>query len=113
MNKAQVSSVSVVTPKTGRRPNPTIDGPRDQTVCFMLSKGEKLAVDRLANSMNITRSGVLAAIVAEFVEATKSAKDAAGGEKRLIAYLEECRESLKKRNDEAAEGFSAQPERFS
>lgn len=87
---------------TGRRPNPTIDGPRDQTVCFMLSKGEKLAVDRLAYCMNITRSGLLASIMAEFLDAAKDSKEGRVAEKRLLAYLEECRKSVKTRGEEAA-----------
>ena len=89
-------------PRTGRRPNPTIDGPRDQTVCFMLSKGERVAVDRLAYCMNITRSGLLAAIAADFVEAAKGGWDGGKAEKRLVAYLAECRKSVKRRGEQAA-----------
>src|SRR5205823_5157867 len=55
--------------KTGRRENPAINGPRDRTVCFMLSEPEKDSVDRLAFCMHLTRSGILANIVAEFVAA--------------------------------------------
>src|SRR5271169_3859055 len=83
--------------KTGRRPNPSIDGPRDNTVCFMVSDGEKLAVDRLAFCLNITRSGLLANIVAEFVAASSGAKSGRKAEKRLRAYLEDCRMAFKKR----------------
>jgi len=102
MNKTQKPPGAGTEPKTGRRPNPTIDGPRDQTVCFMLSKGEKLSVDHLAYCMNITRSGLLAAIAADFVEATNGSKEGAAAQKKLLAYLEECRKSVKKRGEEAA-----------
>src|ERR1035441_820648 len=102
MNTTFKAVVTEAEPKTGRRPNPTIDGPRDQTVCFMLSKGEKLAVDRLAYCMNITRSGLLAAIASEFVEAAKGSKDGVEAEKQLVAHLAKCRGSLKKRGEEAA-----------
>ena len=83
--------------RTGRRPNPSIDGPRDNTVCFMLSDGEKLSVDRLAFCLNITRSGLLAKIVAEFVGASAGSKPGQEAEKRLRTYLEECRQASKKR----------------
>ena len=102
MNTALKTPVTEAEPKTGRRPNPTIDGPRDQTVCFMLSKGEKLAVDRLAYCMNITRSGLLAAIAADFVEAANGGRNGGLAERKLAAYLEECRKSVKKRGEEAA-----------
>jgi hypothetical protein len=88
--------------KTGRRPNPSIDGPRDNTVCFMLSDGEKLAVDRLAFCLNITRSGLLANIVAEFVGASAGLKPGKEAERRLRAYLEDCRQAFKKRGEFAA-----------
>jgi len=83
--------------KTGRRPNPTIDGPRDNTVCFMLSDNEKLAVDRLAFCLNITRSGLLAKIVVDFVLACETGKPGRDCEQRLFAYLEESRLAVKKR----------------
>jgi len=102
MKQAQPKPDSGVETKTGRRPNPTIDGPRDQTVCFMFSKGEKLTVDRLAYCMNITRSGLLAMIAADFVEAAKGSREGVKAEARLQAYLAECRKSLKKRGEEAA-----------
>ena len=74
MNVATAPSPTAGNVKTGRRVNPAIDGPRDNTVCFMLSDGEKLSVDRLAFCMNITRSGLLAKIVAEFVTAGAGSK---------------------------------------
>jgi hypothetical protein len=89
-------------PRTGHRPNPTVDGPRDQTVCFMLSKGEKLAVDRLAYCKSITRSGLLAVIAAEFIEAAKGGRSGSKSQKRLQMYLADCRKSLKNRGQEAA-----------
>ncbi|MBU6402139.1 MAG: hypothetical protein KGS61_17610 [Verrucomicrobia bacterium] len=88
--------------KTGRRENPAIDGPRDNTVCFMLSDGEKLAVDRLAFCMHITRSGLLARIVADFVGAADRSKASREAEQRLLAHLAECREAVKKRGEFAA-----------
>ena len=89
--------------KTGRRENPAIDGPRDNTVCFMLSDGEKLALDRLAFCEQITRSGILAKIAADFVVAADGSKSGREAEKRLLAYLAQCRQSFKKRGKQAAE----------
>src|SRR5438552_2580166 len=83
--------------KTGRRENPAINGPRDRTVCFMLSEPEKDGVDRLAFCMHLTRSGILANIVAEFVAAAEEGKKARAAEKTLTAYLNECRKAVKKR----------------
>jgi len=94
--------------KTGRRANPAIDGPRDRTVCFMLSEAEKEAVDRLAFCMNLTRSGILAKIVADFVRATETSKDGRNAEKQLAVYLTQCRTAVKKRGtlaDEALPGM--------
>jgi len=85
--------------KTGRRENPAIDGPRDKTVCFMLSDGEKFAVDRLAFCVNLTRSAVLAKIVDAFVTAVEPGKDGKCGEKELLDYLSACREAVKKRGE--------------
>jgi hypothetical protein len=97
MTSTMLSAPSDESVKTGRRPNPSIDGPRDNTVCFMLSDGEKLAVDRLAFCLNITRSGLLAKVVAEFVAASSGSKAGREAEKRLRAYLEDCRMAFKKR----------------
>jgi len=83
--------------KTGRRENPTIDGPRDQTVCFMLSEQEKRSVDRLAFCVHLTRSGILANVASLFVAATGEGKAAKIAERRLAAYLIECRKAEKKR----------------
>jgi hypothetical protein len=94
--------------RTGRRVNPAIDGPRDNTVCFMLSDGEKLTVDRLAFCMNITRSGILANIVAEFVVSADGSRESRAAEKRLLAYLMECRKAVKKRG-KMAEKFIVEP----
>ena len=102
MKKAQTMPVIGVETKTGRRPNPTIDGPRDNTVCLMLSDGEKVALDRLAFCGQITRSGILAKIVADFVMAAGGSKQGREAEKRLMAYLAECRKSVKKRGEFAA-----------
>jgi hypothetical protein len=102
MNAATAAPAKTGSVKTGRRANPAIDGPRDKTVCFMLSDGEKLSVDRLAFCMNITRSGLLAKIVAEFVTASAGSKQGREAEKQLAAYLTECREAIKKRGELAA-----------
>ncbi len=93
--------------KTGRRENPAIDGPRDQTVCFMLSAGEKLAVDRLGFCMQMTRSGVLAKIVDEFIVSTEVSKEGLEAEKRLLAYLGECRKAVKQRGAFAAKAVAS------
>ena len=91
--------------RTGRRVNPAIDGPRDNTVCFMLSDGEKFNLDRLAFCLNLTRSGVLSNIVAEFVTATEGNKEGRQAAKRLEAYLKECRDAVKRRGDFATKSL--------
>lgn len=83
--------------RTGRRQNPAVEQPRDKTVCFMLSEGEKGGVDRLAFCMHLTRSGMLAKIITKFVAATENSKAARLAEKELSAYLAECRLGLKRR----------------
>jgi hypothetical protein len=83
--------------KTGRRENPAVDGPRDRTVCFMLSDREKLGVDRVAFCMNLTRSGILANVTSEFVTATGGEKTAQEAEKTLFRYLRECRKAVRER----------------
>ena len=92
--------------KTGRRVNPDIE-PRDRTVCFMLGEGEKAAVDRLAFCINLTRSGLLAKIVTQFIEAAEGSKVGAEAEKALIEYLEECRGAVQKRGASAKEWISS------
>lgn len=83
--------------RTGRRENPAIDGPRDKTVCFMLSEQEKQAVDRVAFCMHLTRSGILANVVALFVGAAGSGTAGKKSERQLNDYLAECRKAVKKR----------------
>jgi len=90
---------------TGRRENPTINGPRDKTVCFALSEAERVDVDRLAFCLNLTRSGVLAKIVATFVEASAETEKAKDAEKELRSYLADCRKELKLRGELAAESI--------
>jgi len=97
MKQAQTEPLPGVETKTGRRPNPTIDGPRDNTVCLMLSDGEKLALDRLAFCVNITRSGILAKIVADFVMAAGGGKASREAEKTLLNTLAECRKAVGRR----------------
>jgi hypothetical protein len=63
----------------------------------MLSEPEKDCVDRLAFCMNLTRSGILANIVVEFVAAAEGSKEGRAAEKALTAYLSECRTAVKKR----------------
>jgi hypothetical protein len=83
--------------KTGRRENPAINGPRDRTVCFMLSEPEKHLVDRLAFCVHLTRSGILAKIVTKFVAATEDSRKGRTAEEQLAAYLAECKQAVKKR----------------
>jgi len=74
-----------------------MEQPRDNTVCFMLSEGEKRAVDRLAFCIHLTRSGLLANIVTLFVTAAEDSKAGRIAAKELMAYLAECRGAVKKR----------------
>jgi hypothetical protein len=67
----------------------------------MLSTGEKFSLDRLAFCMNLTRSGLLANVVAEFVEAAEGGKSGRDAARRLEAYLIECRNAVSKRGDMA------------
>jgi len=97
MAKTYEAPLEEVGVKTGRRENPTIDGPRDRTVCFMLSETEKHSVDRLAFCVHLTRSGILAKIVTNFVAATENSRSGRTAEEELAAYLAECRGAVKKR----------------
>ena len=92
-------NVSTIEPRvrTGRRENPAIKGPRDKTVCFMLSDEEKVALDRLAFCLNLTRSGVLANIVVEFVTAAQGGKEGKTARDKLWAYLRDCEKAEEKR----------------
>ncbi len=93
--------------RTGRRNNPTINGPRDRTVCFMLSEAEKESVDRLAFCMHLTRSGILANVVTQFVTATAGTKQGRAAEKALAAYSAECRKAVIKRGAFADETIAS------
>jgi len=85
--------------KTGRRDNPSIDGPRDKTVCFMLSENEKLELDRLAYCLNLTRTGLLANIVAPFIASAKGGRAGNISKQDLDAYLSLCRTATKERGE--------------
>ena len=106
MSEVSTSEVAEPEIKTGRRENPAIKRPRDQTVCFMLSEGEKYDVDHLAFCVHLTRSGLLARIVTKFLAATEDSKAARIAEKKMAAYLNECRQSIKKRGAFADETLS-------
>jgi hypothetical protein len=83
--------------KTGRRENPAINGPRDRTVCFMLSEAEKDYVDRLGFCVQLTRSGILANLVTMFVAAADAGSAGRKAQKKLAEYVIECRDALKRR----------------
>ena len=74
-----------------------MEDPRDKTLCFMLSENEKRDVDCLAGCMSITRSGLLAKIVSEFVLAATDTERMEESEEELLAYLAECRKAAKLR----------------
>lgn len=63
----------------------------------MLSELEKNSVDRLGLCMQLTRSGILANIVSQFVAATADSKHGRAAEKALAAYLSECRQAVASR----------------
>lgn len=78
----------------------------------MLSEGEKLSVDRLALCMHLTRSGLLANVVARFVAATEGSKEGRAAEQELRAYLGECRKAVIKRGafaDKTLAGMKEKP----
>lgn len=106
MSKTSIALTTERGVKTGRRENPAIDGPRDRTVCFMLSEGEKAAVDRVAFCINLTRSGLLAKIVSQFVEAAEGSPEGTAAEKGLLEYLEECRGAVQRRGELAKQWTS-------
>src|SRR5947209_992364 len=111
MHIASASEVIRENVRTGRRDNPSIDGPRDKTVCFMLSEEEKLAVDRVAFCLHLTRSGLLARIVAPFIAAAENGKEAKEAEKQLAAHLKECRMAIAKRGAFADKTFESMKEK--
>ena len=86
--------------KTGRR---TVLEPRDQTVCFVLSMGERDAVDRVAFSLNITRSGLLAKMVTSFIGAAQGGETAQIAEDTLAELLTEAKNAVKVRGSASIE----------
>ena len=73
--------------RSGRRLAVDIESPRDQTVCFTVSKEEKEAIDALAAKVGRTRSSILARMVVAFVEDEEGEAGAAS----LMTLLEGCR----------------------
>jgi hypothetical protein len=73
----------------------------------MVSKGEKFNLDRLAFCINLTRSGLLANMAAEFVAATGGGKEGREAAKRLMGYLAEYRTAVKERGDFATKTLLA------
>ena len=71
--------------RPGRRFALDFDSPRDQTVCFTVSKEEKAAVDAMAGLLRRTRSSVLARIVVSFIDDAERGGDPEG----LRSLLEE------------------------
>lgn len=85
-------------PKTGHRPGRNPDEPRNNTVCFMVSKSEQAAIDALSVCMNRRRSAILTEIVTRFMAAVESPR---GTVKRtaLLDLLEDCQEQVSARRD--------------
>ena len=94
MTKTATASPTERGVKTGRR---SMIEPRDKTLCFMLSESEKHDVDCLAFCMNITRSGLLAKVVSEFIASAWDEERMKQSEKELLVYLAQCREAAKER----------------
>lgn len=78
--------------RTGRRSLLHKAEPRDKTVCFTLSERERLDLDKLCLSMNITRSGLLSNVVVSFVTAAMSGGDSSA----LLPWLEEATQAHEK-----------------
>lgn len=77
--------------RSGRRMAVDIDAPRDRTVCFTVSDGERDSVDQIAAMLRRTRSSILTRIVLGFVEDTLEGK----GLERLEELQGEIRQVMK------------------
>lgn len=73
--------------RSGRRFAVDIEAPRDKTVCFTVSEGERVAIDALAASVNRTRSSVLVRIVNAFIDDAEAGQ----GAENLLRLLGEVR----------------------
>lgn len=82
-------------PKTGHRPGRNPDEPRNNTVCFMVSKTEQAVIDALSMCTNRRRSAILTEIVTRFMAAVESPR---GAVKRtaLLDFLEDCQDDVTK-----------------
>lgn len=85
-------------PKTGHRPGRNPDEPRNNTVCFMVSKSEQAAIDALCMCTNRRRSAILTEIVTRFMAAVESPR---GTIKRtaLLDFLEDCQDDVGKKRE--------------
>lgn len=73
--------------RSGRRFAVDIEAPRDKTVCFTVSEGERVAIDAMAASVNRTRSSVLVRIVNAFINDAEMEQ----GAENLLRLLDEVR----------------------
>ena len=73
--------------RPGRRFALEFECPRDQTVCFTVSKEEKQAIDRLAGQLRRTRSSFLTRIVVSFLDDAEAGK-AVNMDALLTEYVE-------------------------
>ncbi|WP_269537769.1 hypothetical protein [Cerasicoccus fimbriatus] len=93
------ASKNLPAPQRIRRKADEMDSPRDKTVCFMLSKEEKAAVDTLGICTRLTRSALLAKITTIYLNATnesRSLEEQRASENQLLEFIEETRLAVQK-----------------
>lgn len=70
--------------------------PRNNTVCFTVTKSEQASIDALSHCINLRRSAILTEIVTRFMLAARSSTRATANRTALLDFLEDCQEGIQK-----------------
>lgn len=71
--------------------------PRNNTVCFTVTKTEQEAIDALSICANLRRSAILTEITTRFMEAAMESSRAHAKRDALLEFLDECQEHVRSR----------------
>jgi hypothetical protein len=73
------------------------DEPRNNTVCFTVTKTEQDVIDALSICANLRRSAILTEIATRFMEAAVESSRAHAKKDALLEFLAECQEHIRSR----------------
>lgn len=82
---------------TGHGRGKNREEPRNNTVCFTVTKSEQASIDALSHCIHLRRSAILTEIVTRFMLAAQSSTRATANRTALLDFLEDCQEAIREK----------------